>query len=140
MHTFEAIIDYLLRVSEELLATTPCEEVVCPFVVNKLDIVSAHFVENLDRGLGEKVGRFGRLSILERERASVAGEDLRERLYIFTSDVSLKRERELGAKMMSCYRSLQVECKCFVLTSNFRLKSGQALGNTLSHYHDVAIG
>lgn len=51
IHTFQFVISTILRISEELLATSPCQEVIFPFIVNKMDIVSTHFIELIDSAL-----------------------------------------------------------------------------------------
>jgi hypothetical protein len=107
IHVFQFLISTILRVSEELLATSPSQEVIFPLIVNKTDIVSMHFVELIDNALRERVGKFGKLAILEKTRPAYMGMDVRDRLYVFTSDSNLKREYELGLKMMGNYRSLQ---------------------------------
>lgn len=53
------------------------------------------------------MGKFGKLTILEKTRPVYMSTDVRDRLYVFTSDSNLKREYELGLKMMGNYRSLQ---------------------------------
>jgi hypothetical protein len=64
LHAFELIITSVLRVSEELLSVTPCEEVICPFKIDKLDIVSTHFIELLEKGFNNGVSKFGKYTIL----------------------------------------------------------------------------
>ena len=68
------------------------------------------------------------------------GTDVRERIYVFTSESNFKREKDLKLKMMGNYRSLKFECKCIVLTSNFRLRSDNLFKDTLHQYEKVSIG
>lgn len=139
IHVFQFVISTILRISEELLATSPCQEVVFPLVVDKSDIVSTHFVELIDSAVRERVGKFGKLVILEKARPYTQT-DVRDRLYVFTSESNLRREHELGTKMMGNYRSLQFEAKCLVLCSNFRLRSKSLFKDTLSKYRNVSLG
>lgn len=91
MHAFEWIIASVLRISEELLSVTPCEEVICPFRLDKLDIVSSHFIELIEKGFNSGVSKFGKYSILEKKISSAPGKDVYERLYLFTSETCFKR-------------------------------------------------
>lgn len=59
---------------------------------------------------------------------------------MFTSPNNMRKEYEIGLKMMGNYRSLKFECKCIVFTSNFRLRSQNLFKDTLNKYQNVAIG
>lgn len=61
-------------------------------------------------------------------------------MYIFTSETNLKREYELGLKMMGNYRSLKFEARCLVMCSNFRLRTKNLLKDIVHKYKDVCIG
>ncbi len=41
---------------------------------------------------------------------------------------------------MGNYRSLKFDCKCIVLSSNFRLRSETLIKNTLHRYSKISIG
>ena len=45
----------MLRVAEELLSTTPCQEVVYPLIVDRLDLVSSQFIDIIDADLVEGI-------------------------------------------------------------------------------------
>ena len=109
-------------------------------IVDRLDLVSSQFIDLIDSDLMEGIDKFGRLVIMEKPRISISGTDVRERMYVFTSESIYRREKDLKLKMMGNYRSLKFECKCIVLTSNFRLRSDNLIKNTVKRYDKVAIG
>jgi hypothetical protein len=82
---FELVSVAILRVAEELLSATPCQEVVYPLIVDRLDLVSSSFIDIIDSDLIKGVEKFGKLVIMERSRPSLTGTDVRERIYVFTS-------------------------------------------------------
>jgi hypothetical protein len=61
---FELVVGAVLRIAEELLYATPCEQVICPLIEDRLDPVSTHFVELIENAFKAKVQLFGELSIL----------------------------------------------------------------------------
>ena len=113
---------------------------VYPLIVDRLDLVSSQFIDIIDTDLVEGIEKFGRLVILEKPRISIKGMDVRERMYVFTSESNYRREKDLKLKMMGNYRSLKFSCKCIVLTSNFRLRSDNLQKNTIHKYEKEAIG
>jgi hypothetical protein len=90
--------------------------------------------------LTEGVQKFGGMMVMERPRQSLSGTDVRDRMYVFSSESKHNREKDLKLKMMGNYRSLKFECKCILLTSNFRLRSDNLFKNTLRKYDKIAIG
>ena len=78
--------------------------------------------------------------IMQKGKPSLKDSDIRQRIYVFTSPNSMKKQYEIGLKMMGNYRSLKFDCKCIVLTSNFRLRSQNLFKNTLRKYEMVSIG
>lgn len=77
---------------------------------------------------------------MERSLPSLTGSDLRERIYVFTSTSNTTKLYGPKLQMMGNYRSLKFECKCLVLTSNFRLRSDNLQKDTLHKYLKVALG
>lgn len=131
---FELVPITILRVAQQLLSATPCQEVVYPLHVDRLDIVSSQFIDLIDNDLANGVQKFGQFMIMEKPKPSLKNTDFRERIYVFTSPYNMKKQYEIGLKMMGNYRSLKFDCKCIVITSNFRLRSEHLFKNTLSKY------
>jgi hypothetical protein len=52
------------RIAEELLSTSPCEEVVFKLVEDKVDPVSTHFVSLIDDSLKNRTEKFSFFHIL----------------------------------------------------------------------------
>lgn len=134
---FEHFVAAVLRIGEELLSSTPCQEVSCPLRLDTLDLVSSHFIALFDQGLREGVDKFGSLAVLEKKLPSPSSSDLRERIYVITGG---KGELQLGDRMMGNYRALVFECRCLVLTSNFRLRAASLVKDSLKEYRSTAIG
>lgn len=137
---FQLVSVAILRVAQELLSTTPCQEVIYPLIVDRLELVSSQFIDLIDADLTEGIQKFGRLAIMQKPRPSLKRTDVRQRMYIFSSESNFKGDRDVRSKMMGNYRSLKFECKCIVLTSNFRLRSDGLFKNTLKKYEKMAIG
>jgi hypothetical protein len=60
-------------------------------------------------------------------------------LYIFSSG---KKQREINMAriMMGNYRSLRLECKCLMLSSNFRMRSKNIQKSVVANYQSESLG
>lgn len=61
---FEFLVGAVLRIAEELLYATPCDQVICPLIEDRMDPVSVHFVELIENAFKNKANLFGELTIL----------------------------------------------------------------------------
>ena len=50
-----------------------------------MDPVSTHFIELIDEGLKRKAEKFGMFYILEKKKPGYKGQDMYERIYVFSS-------------------------------------------------------
>jgi hypothetical protein len=47
---------------------------------------------------------------------------------------------KIPKSIMGNYRSLKFECKCLMLSSNFRMRSKSSAKNVISSYKNVSLG
>ena len=73
---FEMLLSGISRVSEELLATSPCEQVICRLTEDKLDPVSTHFIQLIDQGLRVRGQKFSLFHIMEKRVPGYVGKDM----------------------------------------------------------------
>lgn len=107
---------------------------------DKEDPVSTHFISLIDQLLKKRAERFCFFHVLEKKLPSLSGQSLHERVYIFESKSRKAADQLLKNRAIGSHRVLNIESKCLVMSSNFKLRSQNLIKATIEKYKDESIG